>query len=129
MKSSAQSLLLLSVAIVALSCMLCCKKSSFTSEPGLYSLKQYHRYALASTYDSSKMADEKIRITAMDNNYLLWNNIKFHMTLNQGDTVKTYINDSMINGGYRMLYKLYYQSKIDQVSVENEARDTVWVSF
>jgi len=80
--------------------------------------------------DTNRFADRQIAITAMDNaNYLGWDNMKFHLSVNLGDSVKTYIHDTMISGGYRELYRLQYFSQTDEVVVVNEGRDSVWQSF
>jgi hypothetical protein len=130
MKLSVRTLLSVSIATTAICTMLCCKKKPFKSEIGLYSVKQYHCYKINPSMDSNMFADKQIRIAALDNpNFLSWDNKTFHLSVNIGDTVKTFIHDTSIAGVYRTLYKLQYFSVTDEVWVANDAKDSIWHSF
>jgi hypothetical protein len=108
--------------------MFSCKKASFKSGTGLYSIKQYHRYAILSSGDTGKMSDTRISTIAADNNYLTWNNITFHRNFDS-DTLQVYINDSAISGVTQILYTLNYYPKLDVVNVFNHPTTEVWRSF
>ena len=129
MKLSTRSILPVTIAITTLF-MLSCKKKPFKSGVGLYSVKQYHCYKINPSLDTNNLGDRRISILGDNNvNYLTWDNRSFHLDLNVGDTVKTFINDSSIGGITHPLYKLQYWSVTDQVLVTNEAKDTIWQSF
>ena len=105
-----------------------CSKPAFKSEVGLFGIKQYHVYAINAPGDTSKLANAKFTIVAMNNNYLTWNNITFKMSTHS-DSVSRYINDTTIDGVYKVQYSLEYLPKTDQVTVWNYPTISMWRSF
>src|ERR1700740_841640 len=93
-----------------------CKKAPFKSGIGLFSVKQYHVYTVLSAGDTAKLADARISISALDNNYLSWNGITFHI-VTSSDSIATYIKDSSVSGTYQIIYTLTYLPKTDYVTV------------
>ena len=127
MKPLFRSSFYVAVTALSLSLLLCCSKKAFKSGVGLYSIKQYHSYVISGA-DTSKLADVKISTAAMNNDYLSWNGITFHMYSNS-DSLAIYIKDSLLSGTTQILYTLQYLPKTDKVIVFGNTTNKLWRSF